>query len=239
MNGPQTQTNGSTQTPTNTPAWWTERHSSAWERVKDAFRRDWMQTKADFSVGDARNLNQHLGDTLVQAAGTAPMPAADAKTRGSGPQEAAKEAARALEYMTEVTRRSEDHVADARRDIEAQRQKLSAKLSDIQDHTKQSRLEGDRKIMDATLQADEVIGRAQGKIADATAERERAERSWRQAEREARFGYTVRMQHPNEAWGDALDASLRTEWEAMGDARSWDEARPGVRSGWEYARSTL
>lgn len=237
MNGQPMQ--GSPQAPKNTPTWWTERHSSAWERVKDAFRRDWMQTKADFSVGDAQNLNQHVGDTLVQAAGTAPMPAADSKTRGSAPEEAAREAARAREHMTEVTRRSEDHVAEAQRVIDEQRQKLSAKLSDIQDHTKQSRLEGDRKIMDATLQADEAIGRAQGKIADATSERERAEGSWRQAEREARFGYTVRMQHPNEAWGDALDTSLRTEWEAMGDARSWEEARPGVRSGWEYARSTL
>ncbi len=237
MNGQQMQ--GSPPSPTNAPKWWTERHSSAWERVKDAFRRDWMQTKSDFSVGDAQDLNQHVGDTLVQAAGTAPMPAADSKTRGSAPQDAAREAARAREHMTEVTRRSEDHVADARRVIDEQRNKLSEKLSDIQDHTKQSRLEGDRKIMDATQKADEVIGRAQGKIADATAEREHAEGSWRQAEREARFGYTVRMQHPNEAWGDALDTSLRTEWEAMGDSRSWDEARPGVRSGWEYARTTL
>jgi hypothetical protein len=229
----------SPQAPKNTPTWWTERHSSAWERVKDAFRRDWMQTKSDFSVGDAKNLNQRGGDTLVQAAGTAPMPAADAKTRGSNPQDSARDAARALEHMTEVTRRSEDHVADARRTIDEQRQKLSAKLSDIQDHTRQSKLEGDRKIMDATQQADAAIGRAQGKIADATADRERAEGSWRQAEREARFGYTVRMQHPNEAWGDSLDMSLRAEWESMGDARSWEEARPGVRSGWEYARSTL
>jgi hypothetical protein len=148
-----------------------------------------------------------------------------------------KDAAKAREHMTEVTRRSEDHVADARRDIDEQRQKLSAKLTDIQDDTKQSKLDSNRRIMDATQKADEAIGRAQGKIADATADRDRAEVSWRQAEREARFGYTVRMRRPNEAWGDALDTSLRTEWEAMGDARSWEDARPGVRSGWEYARN--
>lgn len=239
MNGQQTQNDSSTQTRTNTPKWWTEQHSSAWERVKDAFRRDWMQTKSDFSVGDAKNLNQNAADTVVQAVGTAPMPAADSKTRSSPPQDAAKEAARAHDRMTEVTRRSEDHVAEAQRVIGEQRQKLSAKLTDIQDDTKQAKLEGDRRIMDATQDADQAIGRAQGKIAVATSERESAEVSWRQAEREARFGYTVRMQHPNEAWGDSLDRSLRTEWEAMGDARSWDEARPGVRSGWEYARNTL
>lgn len=31
------------------PQWWTDKHSSTWDRVKAALRRDWEQTKADFS----------------------------------------------------------------------------------------------------------------------------------------------------------------------------------------------
>ena len=102
MNGQATQ--NSPQATKSTPTWWTERHISAWERVKDAFRRDWMQTKSDFSVGDAKNLNQRVGDTLVQAAGTAPMPLPDAKTRRSDPQDSARDAARARAHMTEGVR---------------------------------------------------------------------------------------------------------------------------------------
>jgi hypothetical protein len=48
-------------------------HSSAWERAKEALRRDWEQTKADFGVG-GHELNQELGDTLQQARGQQPTP---------------------------------------------------------------------------------------------------------------------------------------------------------------------
>jgi hypothetical protein len=31
------------------PSWWTDGHTSAWERTKEALHRDWEQTKADVS----------------------------------------------------------------------------------------------------------------------------------------------------------------------------------------------
>lgn len=55
------------------PGWWTESHSSGWERVKAALRRDWEQTKTHFS-SSGTDLNQTVGDTLRQAAGTEPIP---------------------------------------------------------------------------------------------------------------------------------------------------------------------
>lgn len=61
------------------PAWWGEQHDSAWERIKDALRRDWEQTKADLTDGGTE-LNQDLGDTIEQALGTQPLPAPDAPT---------------------------------------------------------------------------------------------------------------------------------------------------------------
>ena len=54
--------------------WWDEKkHGSAWDRVKDAFKRDWEQTKADVSSG-GKELNQNVADTVKQAAGTEAIP---------------------------------------------------------------------------------------------------------------------------------------------------------------------
>jgi hypothetical protein len=56
-----------------TPRWWTDDYTSAWDRVKEAFRRDWEQTKHDWGAG-GRDLKQDVPDTLGQAAGTRPVP---------------------------------------------------------------------------------------------------------------------------------------------------------------------
>ncbi len=62
------------------PSWWMkERHGSAWERAKEALRRDWEQTKSDLSIG-GRDLGQNADDTVKQAIGKAAMPAPDAMT---------------------------------------------------------------------------------------------------------------------------------------------------------------
>lgn len=56
------------------PTWWKlETHESAWDRIKEALRRDWEQTKADFG-GRAPDLNQGVEDTVKQAAGTDAIP---------------------------------------------------------------------------------------------------------------------------------------------------------------------
>lgn len=59
--------------PYRNPSWWTETHTSGWERTKEALRRDWEQTKADVTDG-GRELNQDVGDTVKQAAGKQPIP---------------------------------------------------------------------------------------------------------------------------------------------------------------------
>ena len=56
------------------PKWWTkEQHESNWDRVKDAMKRDWEQTKNDFHAG-GRDLDQDVGDTVKQAAGKQAIP---------------------------------------------------------------------------------------------------------------------------------------------------------------------
>jgi hypothetical protein len=55
------------------PDWWNSNHTSAWERVKAAFKRDWDQTKHDFG-GDTPDTDQDVPDTIAQAAGKQPIP---------------------------------------------------------------------------------------------------------------------------------------------------------------------
>jgi hypothetical protein len=59
------------------PSWWTNEHTSAWDRIKEALRRDWEQTKADFSRSRGRDLHQGAVDTLRQALGRKPIPPPD------------------------------------------------------------------------------------------------------------------------------------------------------------------
>lgn len=57
----------------NNPTWWKDEHTSAWDRVKAALRRDWEQTKADVS-SRGTELNQGATDTVKQALGSEPVP---------------------------------------------------------------------------------------------------------------------------------------------------------------------
>ena len=62
---------------TTNPKWWTDKNDSAWNKVKDAFARDWEQTKADFSKTQGHELNQNVSDTVKQAAGKESIPPAN------------------------------------------------------------------------------------------------------------------------------------------------------------------
>ncbi len=56
------------------PSWWSDQvHGSAWERARDALRRDWSQTKHDLGLG-GHEMNQDLTDTVKQAAGQQHLP---------------------------------------------------------------------------------------------------------------------------------------------------------------------
>jgi hypothetical protein len=53
--------------------WWSKDNDSAWDNVKEAFRRDWDQTKHDFG-GNPPDLKQDVPDTVKQAAGKQTIP---------------------------------------------------------------------------------------------------------------------------------------------------------------------
>jgi hypothetical protein len=55
------------------PKWWNQENESAWGKVKEAFKRDWDQTKHDFG-GKEFDTDQDVDDTVKQAAGKQPIP---------------------------------------------------------------------------------------------------------------------------------------------------------------------
>ncbi len=57
------------------PSFWTDEQQSAWDRVKDALHRDWLQTKSDLHISGGADLDQTAKDTMKQAAGKQPGPA--------------------------------------------------------------------------------------------------------------------------------------------------------------------
>ena len=79
------------------PSWWNEQqHGGAWQRVKEAMRRDWEQTKNDVGA-QAPDLDQNVADTVKQAAGKAPIPPPNQKTP-AGPSAKFDEVEGALSY---------------------------------------------------------------------------------------------------------------------------------------------
>lgn len=186
---------------------WAERHRGAWERVKDTFRRNWMQN-------------------TVGVADESALPAAEVTA-------SAREHAQAAPRPSAQGLRAEGDTTDA------QHEALRARLSELLEQAAQAKLATDRAVLDVTLRAADQLRRERARSAALRDARARAEGTWRQVERAAHFGYVARLQHPSEAWGDALESTLRAEWLTLGEDWSWSEARDGVRSGWEYARNNL
>lgn len=64
------------------PSWWKdETHASGWDRVREALKRDWTQTKKDLHLG-GHELNQDVKDTVKQMTGKEPVPPADRANPG-------------------------------------------------------------------------------------------------------------------------------------------------------------
>lgn len=51
----------------NRPSWYTDDQDKSWGSAREAFRKDWEQTKHDFGSKTARDLGQDAGDTVREA----------------------------------------------------------------------------------------------------------------------------------------------------------------------------
>ena len=56
------------------PTWYRPEHATNWDRVKEALRRDWQQTRHDDLHVGGHELNQQATDTVKQATGKETIP---------------------------------------------------------------------------------------------------------------------------------------------------------------------
>lgn len=236
-----------TNTPSARPNWWNDENTSDWDRVKEALRRDWEQTKADFSVGGAVDLNQNVVDTVKQAVGDQPVPPPMVKTRADSPGQVAdqveksmKERLKAQEKVAEARTdmavervRAEAKVAEAKRDAEEKISKAKREAQENfqkeQEKIVEMRTEAYEKIADVRAKTGEKLAKQEDKVED-------AHRDWERAEAAMRYGFGARRQYADErVWNDRFEDRLRREWTELKNGSTWEEARPYVRQGWDYA----
>ena len=56
------------------PTWWTGQPDSTWDRVREALRRDWEQTKANLGFSTGWDLRQDATHTIKQVLGWEKLP---------------------------------------------------------------------------------------------------------------------------------------------------------------------
>ena len=67
-----------------------------------------------------------------------------------------------------------------------------------------------------------------------------ANNPWTRSEIQGRYGYAARLHHAEFAdWSPELEAILNDEWQRLGAGQSWEEARDGIRRGWDAASQQL
>lgn len=120
------------------PSWWTAQHSTSWDRVKEAFRRDWEQTKADLtSQKSGIDLDQGAGNTLKQAVGSEPIPAPDQQNLPDGP----KEATMRLEKLSTTSAKAQARMARAGNEIIDARVKMIGEIQAAEHDLQEKRRE--------------------------------------------------------------------------------------------------
>jgi hypothetical protein len=242
----------------NDPSWWNDTHTSNWDNVKGALERDWEQTKSDLSATDGRQLNQGLGDTLLQATGQESIPPLGVQTHADEGSPAFLKVQAAREHMEATSSDASEVEAKAREEIARHQGVLGAKVAAVQQQLAVEEAKANRKTADQLIaasqatvdrqaEASERIAEAHAKAALATLQEEalivaaRDERGeavvrWHEAEREVRYGYAVRSQYPaGHEWDAALESKLQGEWDVLTPEHPFSIAKQKIRRGWEYA----
>lgn len=222
-----TTTTNTNSSVTSRPAWWNDQHNSAWDRVKEAMRRDWEQTRADF--GGGRDLNQNVVDTVLQAVGSEPLPAPSVKTRPDDPKQAASN----LEHDIKERGKAEAKMAEARADMEAERVKADAKVA-------QERMEAQQDVAKQAQKVAEARAEAHRKIAD---EQRDAEARIAKAQREAQEKIAGQQDKLSEVRADSEQKVAETRGKALEDlskqqdkiaeaTRDWNRAEAAIQYGY-------
>lgn len=248
---------------TSSPHWWADKHTSAWERAKDALRRDWEQTKSDFGSKDAHDLNQNVADTAKQIAGSAPVLPLTTKTRPDEPKDVAKN----LEKGLKASDKAQGKIATARTDLAVEKVRADAKVAQqldegdekiAKEQVKLGEIAADNRetIAKGAMKADEKLAKQELKLADVRAETHEklagvaakadakiakqqdkiidAKKDWQNIEPAIRFGHGARLEYGDRQWDDAIERRLRSDWSEINSVSAWEDAAPHVRYGWDF-----
>jgi hypothetical protein len=196
------------------PQWWSDKHTSTWDRVKEALRRDWEQTKNDFSSESGADLNQGVGDTVKQATGAEALPPPAMKTRPDDPMDAAK----LIEKQIKAQGKVQKTIAEVKTDVAVEQVRAQGKIASESQTAQEKITSEQRKLVELRQKAGE-------KIAD-----------WNRVEPAVRYGYGARLQYVDVVgWDDQLEGRLNHEWTQLRNGTTWEDARPHVRRGWDAA----
>jgi hypothetical protein len=238
-----------------TPAWWTAKHASNWDRVRGALERDWEQTKADFSSSSGQNLNQNLADTVKQSVGSEPIPPLGVKTRLTDPKVVAEEADNAREHLAKKSVKAAEMVFEAQDEIaQAQlkltekvaraRQDLATREAKVSDTVAAAHLKANEEVAEtiqkASHQVAETIQKASTQVADAHL---KASHQVADAEDNASEEIAHARATANNEIADAQDAAIgstdqgraKIEWAGAKQDEAvakWQEAEQEVRYGY-------
>jgi hypothetical protein len=124
----------------------------------------------------------------------------------------------------EGSRAIADATAKAQKNVEHAHDALASRALEIDD-----------RVASAHEDASAAMARDRRAVDEAVAARDAAIGEWREAEQEARYGFSARAQYPAaQDWTPAVSIALATEWESLGTGRAWRVAVIGVRRGWDF-----
>lgn len=203
------------------PPWWNDTHASRWDRVKEAIRRDWEQTKADFSKTGGAELNQNIGDTLKQAVGAAPLPPPSMKTHPDDPRDTAKRVEKEIKERGKV----QEKVATAQTDVAVERVRAQGAVASEQQNAQVKVVEEQRKLVEIAADAREAAAKTQ---------RETQEKLAKQQERiaDVRADASEKIAQVQQKSGEKIAEVQQRFGEKVAEAEDWNRIEAAVRYGY-------
>ncbi|MDB4930701.1 MAG: hypothetical protein JWM10_3185 [Myxococcaceae bacterium] len=203
------------------PQWWTDKHTSTWDRVKEALRRDWEQTRADFSADDAVDLNQNAADTVKQAVGAQPLPPPTVKTHPDDPQDAAK----AVEKRIKEQGKAEEKLVEARTDVAVEQVRAQGKVVAEQQAAQEKLAAEQRRLGEISAEAREAAAKTQRDAQEKIAKQQ-------QKIAEVRADAGQKIAEVQQKAGEKIAEVQQKAAEKVGDALPWARVEPAVRYGY-------
>ena len=212
------------------PHWWTDKHSTTWDRVKGALRRDWEQTKADFSSTDNADLNQSIGDTVKQSLGKEPIPPLSVKTHPDDPQDATKR----VEKQIKERGKAQERITAAQTDVAVVQVEAQGKIASEQQAAQEKIASEQRKLVQIAADASAATLKSQHDTQEKLAKQEKKIA-------EVRSDVNQKVVEVQQKASEKIAEVQQKAGEKVAVVRDWNQVEPAIRYGYaarqQYADS--